>query len=366
MKILALLLTLLTCIQSTALAAGRNFELARPGYKYSFPKDHGSHDNFKTEWWYYTGNLKGDDNNQYGYELTFFRSALNLDRPVQNSIWAMPDIYMAHFAVTDVNSKKFYTKSRLQRPGPDFAGSTKDKLKVWTLNWSATMDQGEKQTLKAKSSECTLELEVSPQKPLVIQGENGISRKAAKGDHASHYYSYTRLKTDGWLTIKGKRVKVTGTSWMDHEFGSNQLDENQVGWDWFSIHLDNNKEIMLYLMRLEDGSYDQASSGSLIAENGKLTHLKLADYKIKLIGKWRSNKTKIEYPMGWEIEIPAQKVHLKVSPKLDNQEFARQDGNAVTYWEGACSVLGTYNNQQCKGDAYVEMTGYGDAFKLKI
>jgi len=368
MKIIAFILLMIISVQHSAMATGRNFELARPGYKYSFPKDHASHNNFKTEWWYYTGNLKGEDGNHYGYELTFFRSALNLDRPVQNTIWAMPDIYMAHFALTDVNANKFYTKARLQRSGPDFAGSSTDKLKVWNLNWSASMNnqENEKQTLKAKSTDCALELEVTPQKPLVIQGENGISRKASKGDHASHYYSYTRLKTEGWLSIKGKRIKVSGLSWMDHEFGSNQLDENQVGWDWFSIHLDNNKEIMLYLMRLKDGSYDQASSGSLISEQGKLKFLKLSDYQIKSVGKWRSEKTKIEYPMGWQIDLPAFNVHLKVSPKIHNQEFARQDGNAVTYWEGACSVLGTYEDKTCKGDAYVEMTGYGDAFKLKI
>ncbi|MCW5821300.1 MAG: carotenoid 1,2-hydratase [Cyanobacteria bacterium TGS_CYA1] len=366
MRIIALLLLILASFQSSALASGRIFELAKPGYKYSFPKDHASHEHFKTEWWYYTGNLKGEDGNQYGYELTFFRSALDLEKPIQNSIWAMSDIYMAHFAVTDVNAKQFYTKARLQRPGPEFAGSSKDKLKVWNLNWSATMEANEKQLLKAKSSDCKLELELTPQKPLVIQGENGISRKASKGDHASHYYSYTKLKTEGLLTIKGKRVKVSGTSWMDHEFGSNQLNDNQVGWDWFSIHLDNNREIMLYLMRLDDGSYDSASSGSLISESGKLTHLKLSDYKIKSVGKWKSDKTKIEYPMGWQIDLPAFNVHLKVSPKIHNQEFQRQEGNAVTYWEGACSVLGTYEDKTCKGDAYVEMTGYGDAFKLKI
>lgn len=366
MKTLAILLMILICFHHSAMAAGRHFERAKPGYKYSFPKDHASHDNFKTEWWYYTGNLKGDDNKDYGYELTFFRSALDLEKPIQNSIWAVPDIYMAHFAVTDVSSNKFYTRARLQRPGPNFAGSDKYHLKVWNLNWSASMDADEKQTLKAKSNECTLELEVSPLKPLVIQGENGISRKASKGDHASHYYSYTRLKTNGWLTVKDKRVKVSGISWMDHEFGSNQLDENQVGWDWFSIHLDNNKEIMLYLMRLKDGSYDAASSGSLIAENGKLTHLKLSDYKIEPTGKWKSAKTNIEYPMGWQIDMPRFNVHLKVSPKVQNQEFHKQEGNAVTYWEGACTVLGTYEDKTCKGDAYVEMTGYGDAFKLKI
>ena len=366
MKIIAILIIFILALQTESLAASRNFKLARPGYKYSFPKDHGSHSDFKTEWWYYTGNLKGEDGNQYGYELTFFRSALDLEKPVYNSIWSIPNVYMAHFALSDVQNKRFYTKARMQRPGPDFAGSTKDKLKVWTLNWSASMDINEKQTLKAKSSDCSLDLEVSPLKPLVIHGENGISRKAALGDHASHYYSYTRLKTDGLLNINGKRIKVSGISWMDHEFGSNQLNENQVGWDWFSIHLNNNKEIMLYLMRLDDGSYDQASSGSLISENGKLTHLKLSDYKIKPTGKWKSDKTKIEYKMGWEIEIPSQKVHLKVSPKINNQEFARQEGNAVTYWEGACYVLGTYENQPCRGDAYVEMTGYGNAFKLKI
>jgi predicted secreted hydrolase len=362
----SLLVTLLLLTPTPLSAANRVFKPALPGYRFNFPRDHASHDEYKTEWWYYTGHLTAEDGGRYGYELTFFRSALDAPQGLQKGSWAAGNIYMAHFAVTDLGKKQFFYQQRLTRPGVDFAGASTREYKVWNKDWRARMDTSGRHLLIANSPEYSINLTLQTDKPPAIQGENGVSQKANCTGCASHYYSFTRLKTTGFIRLGDKRLKVIGSSWMDHEFGSNQLTADQVGWDWFSIQLDDNTEVMLYVMRLKNGGLDPNSSGTLVFANGSTRHLRKADYSIKRTATWRSPNTKAVYPMGWDVEIPSFKANLKIVPELENQELAKKAPSEVTYWEGACTVSGEKNGKPIKGQAYVEMTGYHEMFSKKI
>lgn len=345
--------------------APAKYKLALPGYKYSFPRDHASHDEFKTEWWYYTGHLKAEDGSRYGYELTFFRSAMNPPRAIAKGSWTVNNIYMAHFAVSDLNAKRFYYKEKLTRPGVKFAGSDTTQYSVWNEQWKAGLS-GKGQSLQASTPEYAIDLTLDSDKPPAIHGENGVSQKANCVGCASHYYSFTRLNSKGTITINGKRIPVTGLSWMDHEFGSNQLTKDQVGWDWFSIQLDDKSEIMLYVMRLKNGGIDPNSSGTIVASDGTVRHLRKGDYTITPTSKWLSPHTKAEYPLGWKVSIPGAHLAMNIEPSMPDQELAKSSQSNVSYWEGACAVGGTQSGKHISGQAYVEMTGYHEQFREGI
>ena len=352
--------------------------LALPGYKFEFPRDHASHDEYKTEWWYYTGHLQADDGRQFGYELTFFRIGMDVANGVKKQPWSVRDAYMAHFAVSDISGKRFFHTQRLTRAGVGFAGAEKDRYRVFNQNWSAeetghagrvrsqSLYAEPTQHLKAASGDYAIDLDLHTDKPPVIHGENGVSQKAGCVGCASHYYSFTRLITDGELTAYGKKLKVKGISWMDHEFGSNQLTKEQIGWDWFSIQLNDQTELMLYVMRKKDGTLDEHSSGTLVRTDGSTQHLLLSDYQIEHTGSWHSTVSGATYPMGFKVTVPGSKLSLTITPELLDQELNKHSQRDVTYWEGACKVHGTEGDKPIDGQAYVEMTGYASAFSKNI
>ncbi|HEY9789731.1 MAG TPA: lipocalin-like domain-containing protein [Candidatus Obscuribacterales bacterium] len=346
-------------------AAYGAWQLALPGYKFSFPRDYASHDDYKTEWWYYTGHLTADDGSRYGYELTFFRLGMDVVNGVKNSPWSVREAYLAHFAISDIGQRRFFHRQRLTRAGIDFGGADSKTYHVWNENWSGQAVDGDQQ-LKAASTEYSIDLNLHSDKSPVIHGENGVSQKASCVGCASHYYSFTRLITGGELVAHGKRMHVNGLSWMDHEFGSNQLTAEQVGWDWYSIQLDDQSELMLYVMRRRAGGFDEHSSGTFVSADGASTHLKLSDYKIKPEGSWHSSVSGATYPMGWRVEIPARHLLLTISPQMENQELNKQNQRDVTYWEGACDVRGSRDGKPITGQAYVEMTGYASTFSKNI
>ena len=263
-------------------AAG--FLTARPGRLYRFPRDHASHPGFKTEWWYYTGHLKAESGERFGFQLTFFRSGLNPPAPVGvsklKSRWAVTDLYFAHFALSDHAKKTFHFDERMSRGALGEAGAGKTRYKVWVGSWRAEAlgpDAGAAHRLAAESAGFGIDLKVRPRKPPVIHGLDGTSRKGAAAGQASHYISLTRMEVSGTLWIgpgaKRRKLAVTGSAWMDHEFGSSQLGTDQVGWDWFSFQLKNGAEVMLYRMRRKDGSVDAFSSGTWVGQDGKARHL---------------------------------------------------------------------------------------------
>ncbi|MCU1325909.1 MAG: hypothetical protein JWN34_1279 [Bryobacterales bacterium] len=332
-------------------AADFPYRAAVPGYHYQFPRDHFEHEDFRTEWWYYTGNVKDTQGKRFGFELVFFRQGA---RPGTSnpSRWAIQDLYLAHAAVTDPDGNRFAFDERLNRKGPGIAGASAAENRVWNGNWSVRWS-GEQQTLSATGTAFQFHLDLKPLKPHVIHGVDGISRKAEGQGRASHYMSFPRLGVSGSLQVGGATHQVTGTAWMDHEWFSEPLSAEQAGWDWFSIQLENNTELMLFQLRRKDGTIDPNASGTFIAADGKTRHLTKADFTLEPGARWNS------YPIEWHITVPSLKIDITAKAILPNQAIAAKNAGPK-YWEGAVDYSGSH-----KGVGYLEMTGYEGAVSLR-
>jgi predicted secreted hydrolase len=347
------------------IATGFTYQLALPGRKLTFPADHYSHPKFKTEWWYYTGHLETDSGKRYGYQVTFFRFGLrDRQKPENNGHPILfSDLYMAHFALSDVSAKKFFFRERVNRGYGEKAGAATDRYLVWNEDWKVEGDE-KNHFIEVNDRGTKLRLRLTSVKAPVLHGENGLSQKGEGTGRASYYYSLTRLKTEGELTMDGKKQEVHGLSWMDHEFGSNQLREDQVGWDWFSIQLENQSELMLYLIRRKDGSLDPYSSGTLVNRDGTTKHLRLEDFQIGVLEKWKSPKSGADYPMKWKVTVPEDAIELEIIPAFPDQELITNRSTRVTYWEGTVQINGTFRNKAIMGTGYVEMTGYAGRLRI--
>ncbi len=347
-----LFITLLASIIYTACAKKEPFSFASPEYRLSFPKDHAAHNDFRTEWWYYTGHLHSGER-RFGYELTFFRTALT----IEEADATRKQIYFAHFAITDESNKKFYHTEKQSRGNFGDAGASEQYYKTFIGNWSA-QDLGRYQLIQAETDSFSLALILEPIKPPVLQGENGYSRKGRDPKNASMYYSYTRLKSTGALTLNGTRYTVEGESWKDHEFGTSQLDENVAGWDWFSIQLSDTTELMLYNLRLTDGTNSPFSSGTFVHKNGTSEKLSASDFKIEVLARYTSKKSSAEYPIKWTLSVPKFSLVLTVEATAQDQELLTEESTRITYWEGSTRVSGTKAGAAISGNGYTELTGY--------
>ena len=340
------------------------FRLALPGYTFSFPRDHYSHDDFRTEWWYYTGHLRTGSGEEYGYQVTFFRSGIAEAR-ANPSRWAAKNLYLAHFAISDIPRKTFRYFERVNRAGLGQAGASDKEFRVWIGDWSVSGD-GATQRLRAKDGGFAVDLKLVSQKAPVIHGEGGISQKGEGRGHASHYYSLTRLATEGTLTVRGKSVAVMGVSWMDHEFGSTQLNPDQVGWDWFSLQFDDGTELMLYIIRKADGQPDPYSGGTWVGADGRTVRLRQQDFSVEVLDRWISPRGRGVYPMKWRLRVPTIGLDVTVTPAFSDQELDTAKSTRVIYWEGAVSAEGTAQDRRLTGRGYVEMTGYAEPFRKKL
>src|SRR5258707_15282443 len=338
---------------------------ALAGYPYEFPRDHFNHPDFQTEWWYYTGNLKSTDGRRFGFELTFFRQAVSRD-PAKTSAWEVQDLYLAHLALSDLDGGKFYHAERTNRSGPGIAAVNESLGRIWNGNWQMQW-RGSDQELQAIDPRFQLHFALHPEKPPVIHGENGVSQKAEGPGRASHYISLTRLATTGAIDLGNKKFEVQGTSWMDHEFFTHQLDSNQTGWDWLSLQLVEHTEISLFNIRRKDGSIDPHSAGTYVDANGKTTHLRSSDFSLEPAGdKWTNPQTGAVYPIHWKIAIPKLAIELDAKTPLASQELTGKTKLAPNYWEGAIVLTGQRNAQPLGGVGYLEMTGYDRAVQLAL
>ena len=347
----------------------QEFRPAAPGYEYVFPRDHGSHDDFRTEWWYYTGHLTAKNGRPFGYQLTFFRRGIPRDQvKTLPSHWSVTQLYLAHFAVSDLAGERFHYAEHISRAGLGKAGAERDRLHTWIDQWSAESPVADPltQKLRAATGNIGIQLTLSPDKPLTVHGNAGISRKGSASGQASHYYSFTRLATAGTLSIGAEQFDVTGTSWMDHEFGSADLDENLMGWDWFSVQFDDGTDLMLYRLRRTDGSADPASSGTLVDRDGRTLHLTVKDFTMEPTAFWTSPKTGARYPQRWHMVIPSMNLSLDIAPRLADQELTTSRSTQVTYWEGAVQVIGTSQGRPLRGQGYMELTGYAERISRKL
>jgi len=354
-KLVAVLLAFLVALPSIG-----QYREAVPGFTYEFPRDHFNHPDFRTEWWYYTGNLRAGDGHRFGFELTFFRQAVNRAQATASS-WDVRDVYLAHLALSDLDGGHFYHHERVNRAGPGLAGVDEPSTKVWNGNWQVQGLGGE-QKLQAVAPEFSLRLVMNSSKPPVIHGKNGISQKAEGAGQASHYISFTRLLTTGTIGLNGREYQVEGTSWMDHEFFTERLDMSQSGWDWVSLQLDDGTDLMLYRFRNKDGSMGPYSAGTYIDTKGKTTYISVVDFALQpMTEAYVSPDTRAIYPIGWRITVPSLRLELQLTTPLKSQELVSAMGARLSYWEGAITAGGTRDNKTAKGVGYLEMTGYARA-----
>lgn len=336
-----------------------NFEKAIVKRKFIFPEDHGPHPGFRTEWWYFTGNLTSEDNKLFGYQFTIFRTALSKDSNEGKSEWSSNQIYMAHFAVTDISENEFYYDERFSRNGNGLAGAQTDPFKVWLEDWQINQISDNavfelpKLNIKARSDKAEIDFDVESVKPLVLQGDSGLSQKGKGEGNASYYYSYTKLKTEGKIKIGGKEFTVNGYSWMDREWSTSALSDDQKGWDWFALQLDDSTEIMYYQMRKNDGSPDIFSKGTIIDDNGSVRTVNKEDVTLEVTEYWDSPEGE-KYPSGWMLKIPSENIELRLTPAVKEQLM----NVSVRYWEGAVKIEGMKNGSEINGRGYVELTGY--------
>ena len=351
----------------SCLLFGQAWQTARPGYRYAFPRDHFSHPDYQTEWWYYTGNVRSTGGHRYGFELTFFRQAQRLTPQAargESAVWLPDQLYLAHFALSDIDRQAFHHAERLNRAGPGIAGVQDGRYwnGNWQVRWSGSPDAP--QELTAVDEYITLHLRLQADKPFVIHGQDGISRKGPASRQASHYISFTRLSASGELQIAGAREQLSGLAWMDHEFFTEPSASNLSGWDWFAIQLNNGEELMLYRLRNKASQLDPYSSGTYIDKRGQSHYLSAAQFKLTPGDPWRSQHSGASYPLSWEIEVPSLGVQLKQTAALRDQELWSEDALTPSYWEGAVNYRGTMRGDPVEGVGYLEMTGYNKSIQL--
>ncbi len=355
-----------SAIDYNALLRPPTSELVTPAYAtvtgprpFQFPADHGAHPGHRLEWWYITGNLaasNGDDNRRWGFQLTFFRFAIATDSGEQPRGWQSPQLYMGHFAVSDIANNRHYQFERASRAGAELAGVSVAPLTVWLDNWQLQARQHDRlwpATLNALATDprfgtVSLTLSLDSEKPVVLQGQRGYSPKSARPGNASHYYSYTRLRAKGQLRVGQYQSPVQGKAWLDHEWSSSSLDEHQQGWDWFALQLNDGRDLMFYRLRQTSGHTDPYSRGVLVAANGDTTDIRPQDIKLQAIDHWHSPEG-IEYPVRWRLRIPTAALDLTITAAIEEQAWRSR----FRYWEGAVLVDGS---QQGRG--YMELTGY--------
>ena len=335
------------------------FRVPQPGAVLSFPEAHGAHPAFKIEWWYLTGHLFTGDGRRFGYQATFFRSGRRPEPAMQDSPFGADQIYLTHMALSDESGGRFLFAERLSRGGWDAYART-GQLEVRNGNWSLTAADPSVSAMQLQASirsEATWSLRLEPEKPLVRFGEDGTSRKGPSPEARSYYLSFTRLKTTGTLRVGESEYTVTGSSWMDHEIASNQLDPGYVGWDWIAIQLDDGWEVKAYLLRKEDGTPAPYSALIWIGPDGDLFYRGPEAFTWNTDRLWKSPHSSAAYPIAPVIRtrhpLTGKPVTFRSEPLLEDQELALPE---TTYWEGAGRVYD--EDGRPVGQSYLELVGY--------
>jgi predicted secreted hydrolase len=319
--------------------------------RFVFPADHGPHPDFRSEWWYLTGQVHAGAR-RFGYQLTIFRQALAPSAPARSSAWASRQVYMGHLAVTDVDGRRFFAFERLAREGLDLGGAR--PYQVWVEDWTmaGAADDLFPLSLKARAEGIELALTVGAGRGPVLQGDAGLSAKGPEPGNASYYYSCTRLPTAGRLTVGGTAFEVSGASWLDREWSTSALGPELAGWDWLALHLSDGRDLMLYRLRRHDGTAAPQSRATLIDEHGVAQVVDAQTFTPS--AWWRSPATGARYPVAVTVEIPSAGLTLEVHPLLEDQELRL----SVRYWEGAVEAQGRARGAPITGTGYLELTGY--------
>ncbi len=339
---------------------------------FEFPRDHGAHPGFRTEWWYYTGNLRAADGARFGFQLTFFRHQLRPadDRrqwPQPASSWRTEQIFLAHAALTDIGAGRHYQAEDIARGVLDLAGveTRAQDVRVFLRDWEAVIGP-RGHALAMTGAEFGFDLHLAPAKDPVAHGDRGYSRKGTDPARASCYYSFTRLKTSGTLRLMGRRFEVEGLSWMDHEYSTAPLEPGIRGWSWFSLQFDNGMELMLFLLNLKAGGYHPASSGTLVAPDGTTTAVTSDHIQAEALRQWKSPHSDAEYPLAWRLRVRQPDLDLRIATPVDDQEMITSRSTGVTYWEGSVTAQGRMAGQDVNGRGYMELTGQVQAMDDKL
>ena len=338
---------------------GDGFARATAPRPFVFPADHGEHPEYRTEWWYFTGNLATASGRHFGFELTFFRYALGPDGGAREgaSAWRARQAWMAHFAITDTAGGRFVARERLTRGALDLAGASAEPLRIWVKDWSATGNANGDDLalqLEARDDAIALELSLTATVPHVAQGDRGLDTKGAGVGNASHYYSVPRLAAAGRLTVEGETFAVAGSAWLDREWSTSSLDVGTEGWDWFALHLSDGSNLMFYRLRTEDGAASPYSGGTLVTAAGVRTRFGADDVTLTALDHWTSPATGVRYPVAWRLSAPSAGIALDVRPYLEQQELAL----SVRYWEGAVHAQGDGPLGKLTAQGYLELAGY--------
>jgi predicted secreted hydrolase len=342
----------------TTRAATPDYLQALAPREWSFPKDHGRHDGFKTEWWYFTGNLREKSTGRrFGYQLTFFRTAFTPNPVTRPSPWAMTDLYLAHAAISDIGANNFLYTDRMSRGRATLAAAATDSLDVYLKNWSAKLEN-ETISLVSNDDRFSINLSATATAP-ILQGPGGRNAKGRDVAQASYYYSMIRLPTSGTLNVAGRAFDVEGLSWMDHEFSSNALADNRSGWDWLALTLHDGSTLMIYRLRDKQGGTDYLS-GTAVSVTSQIRYLSANEIDLQSANPWKSPASGAEYPQQWTIKIPGHSP-LTVRTLLRNQELKTPASTEVTYYEGAVEVRDASGAPA--GEGYLEMTGYAESLR---
>ncbi len=331
--------------------SSEGFQRAERVREFDFPRDHGAHPGFRNEWWYLTGNLTATDGHPFGYQLTLFRIALSAREPADDSNWRGRQLFMGHLAISDIGNGSHLRRERFSRAAIGLAGSSSDPFRVWLEDWSLQGTGTDLFPLRvsAQDDDDGFQLLLDTDAGPVLQGDRGLSRKSAGGDNASYYYSYTRIATQGTLTIDGQDHRVEGRSWLDHEWSTSALSRDASGWDWFALQLDDGRDLMFYRFRVCPADQPVWGQGVLVQADGSYTKLDLEQVQATPLSYWRSPDSGNRYPVNWRLKSSQGDLDLEIRARIPNQEMAL----SVHYWEGAVEVSGSHS-----GQGYLEMTRY--------
>jgi predicted secreted hydrolase len=336
---------------------------------FSFPRDHAAHPRFKTEWWYYTGNLSTPKKEEFGFQMTLFRVRLNSlpnesSPSKRGSPWRTSQAYIGHAAISHINQNRHLSDQTITRAALGMAGSEtlpQNQTHIYIGNWSIKISPP-KHHIKVHTDEFNIKLDLIPEKPWVAHGQGGYSQKGGHRESASCYYSFTRMKTHGTIEIDSTIYQVSGLSWMDREYFNASLEKNIVGWDWFSLQLSDQSEIMLYLLRQKDDTFHPVSQGTLVDKDGRTRSLSMNDISIKTLNNWKSDVDETLYPTKWQIIFTSLNLKLQVTTRISNQEMLTKETTGIRYYEGSVRITGDKDSKPVHGLGYVELTGYAQHF----
>ena len=358
-------------VEALSGAVDAGFARAYAPMDFQFPADHGAHSDYRTEWWYYTGNLATADGRPFGFQFTIFRRALAPEvkgveteslgeSPV--SRWRTEQVYLAHFTISDIEGGNFYPAERFSRGAAGLAGAQADPYRVWLEDWTIEQIAPGQVRLRARTEAVALDLTLNETLPPVLHGDGGLSMKGPEPGNASYYYSIVQQQAAGTVTVGAESFDVGGLAWKDHEWSTSALSDGAIGWDWFSLQLDNGGALMLFEIRRADGTREATSAGSYIAPDGTVTHLALGDWTLETTDTWTSPTSGGEYPAGWRIAVPSIGLELAGRPLLADQEL----NLSTVYWEGAVEFGGTLDGMPINARGYIEMTGYAGSMEGRL